>query len=94
MSLDTLLGLVPRLLSSHYHVMCLLGLGTYLIVLPLMGVHVSADSELIGGNYTNVTSDIGACIAAGMTVHLHKQNKDLHAKVDALNDPAEKPAAV
>ena len=43
----------------------LVGLGIYLIVLPILGLHVSANSELIGGNYTNVTSDIGACIAAG-----------------------------
>jgi hypothetical protein len=35
-------------------------LGIYLIVLPLAGVNVSAKSELIGGNFTNVTSDIGA----------------------------------
>ena len=53
----------------------LIGLGVYLIVLPLAGVNVSAKSELIGGNYTNVTSDIGACIAAGGTLHLISQNR-------------------
>ena len=53
----------------------LIGLGVYLIVLPLVGVNVSAKSELIGGNYTNVTSDIGACIAAGGTLHLISQNR-------------------
>ncbi len=36
---------------------------------------MSAKSELIGGNYTNVTSDIGACIAAGGTLHLISQNR-------------------
>ena len=30
---------------------------------------------LIGGNYTNVTSDIGACIAAGGTLHLVNQGR-------------------
>lgn len=30
---------------------------------------------LIGGNYTNVTSDLGACIAAGLTVHLVKRDR-------------------
>jgi hypothetical protein len=39
-------------------------------VLPLAGVTVGPNAELIGGNYTNVTSDIGACIAAGGTLHL------------------------
>jgi hypothetical protein len=68
--IDKILQWVPRLLSSKPHVLLLLGLGIYLIILPLTGVHVSANAELIGGNYTNVTSDIGACIAAGGTLHL------------------------
>ncbi len=34
---------------------------------------MSSQSELIGGNYTNVTSDIGACITAGGTLHLVNQ---------------------
>lgn len=73
--IDSLLQWVPRLLSSKPHVVLLMGLGIYLIVLPLVGVDVSAKSELIGGNYTNVTSDIGACIAAGGTLHLVSQNR-------------------
>ena len=72
---EQVLGSVPRFLSSHLHVIWLLGLGVYLIVLPLCGVNVSPKSELIGGNYTNVTSDISACIAAGGTVHLVKQQR-------------------
>jgi hypothetical protein len=50
-------------------------MNVYLIVLPLVGVNVSAKSELIGGTCTNVTSDIGACIAAGGTLHLISQNR-------------------
>lgn len=73
--LDRALQWVPRLLSSKPHVIILMGLGVYLIILPLVGVNVSAKSELIGGNYTNVTSDIGACIAAGGTLHLISQNR-------------------
>ena len=73
--LDRILRWVPRILSSKPHVIVLIGLGIYLIVLPLAGVNVSAKSELIGGNYTNVTSDIGACIAAGGTLHLISQNR-------------------
>jgi hypothetical protein len=44
-------------------------------VLPLLGVMVSARAELIGGNYTNVTSDIAASIAAGGTLHLVNQGR-------------------
>jgi hypothetical protein len=74
--IDKWLGYIPRLLASHAHIVWLLLLGIYLIVLPLLGVPVSAKSELIGGNYTNVTSDIGACIAAGGTLTLlHRQRK-------------------
>jgi hypothetical protein len=73
--IDQILQWVPRLLSSKPHVLLLLGLGIYLIVLPLAGVRVSANAELIGGNYTNVTSDIGACIAAGGTLSLISQGR-------------------
>jgi hypothetical protein len=73
--IDRVLAWVPRVLSSKPHVLVLLGLGVYLIVLPLVGVKVSSNAELIGGNYTNVTSDIGACIAAGGTLHLVAQSR-------------------
>jgi hypothetical protein len=73
--LDRILQWVPRILSSKPHVIVLVALGVYLIILPLAGVNVSAKAELIGGNYTNVTSDIGACIAAGGTLHLVSQSR-------------------
>jgi len=72
---DRILQWVPRILSSKPHIVWLMALGLYLIVLPLVGIAVSAKAELIGGNYTNVTSDIGACIAAGGTLHLVKQGR-------------------
>ena len=72
---DRILQWVPRVLASKPHVLLLIGLGIYLIVLPLVGLTVTAKAELIGGNYTNVTSDIGACIAAGGTLHLVSQNR-------------------
>ena len=72
---DRILQWIPRLLSSKPHVVLLILLGVYLVILPLFGVVVSAKSELIGGNYTNVTSDIGACIAAGGTLHLISQGR-------------------
>jgi hypothetical protein len=73
--LDKILAFVPRGLSSHAHIIFLAALGIYLVLLPLIGVNVSAKAELIGGNYTNVTSDLGACIAAGLTVHLVKRDR-------------------
>ncbi|MFC0081357.1 hypothetical protein ACFFRE_04200 [Aciditerrimonas ferrireducens] len=72
------LQVIPRALSSKVHVLLLLALGLYLVVLPLLGVTVSAKAELIGGNYTNVTSDVGACIAAGGTLHLIRQTRRRH----------------
>jgi hypothetical protein len=72
---DRVLEWVPRILSSKPHVVALMVLGVYLIVLPLLGVMVSAKAELIGGNYTNVTSDIAASIAAGGTLHLVNQSR-------------------
>ena len=74
-SFDQILQWIPRLLSSKPHVVMLILLGLYLVILPLFGVNVSPKSELIGGNYTNVTSDIGACIAAGGTLHLISQGR-------------------
>jgi len=82
--LDRILSLVPRALSSHAHIIFLVVLGTYLVLLPLFGVAVSSKSELIGGNYTNVTSDLGACIAAGLTVHLVKRDRKRSARTEDL----------
>jgi hypothetical protein len=84
--LDRILSLVPRALSSHAHIIFLGALGTYLVLLPLFGVAVSSKSELIGGNYTNVTSDLGACIAAGLTVHLVKRDRKRSARAEELFD--------
>lgn len=75
---EKILQVVPRVLSSKVHVLFLLGLGIYLVVLPLFGVTVGSQAELIGGNYTNVTSDVGACIAAGGTLHLIVQGRRRH----------------
>ena len=87
--LDRILSYVPRVLSSHAHIIFLGCLGVYLVLLPLFGVNVSSKAELIGGNYTNVTSDLGACIAAGLTVHLvkraHRRSDQLEEVVDALH---------
>ncbi|WP_249018824.1 hypothetical protein [Conexibacter sp. S30A1] len=82
--LDRILAFVPRALSSHAHIIFLTILGVYLVLLPLFGVDVSARAELIGGNYTNVTSDLGACIAAGLTVHLVKRDRQRSRELKRL----------
>jgi hypothetical protein len=82
--LDKALALVPRALSSHVHIIFLACLGVFLVLLPLFGVNVSARAELIGGNYTNVTSDLGACIAAGLTVHLVRRDRRRAVELEEL----------
>lgn len=86
--ISKLLEVVPRALSSKFHIGFLTGLGVYLIALPLTKIYTpSSQMMLIGGNYTNVTSDLGACIAAGLTVHVVRQNKKHHDLiVKHLND--------
>ena len=102
--LDRVLGDVPKVLSSHAHIIFLGALGVYLVLLPLVGVNVSAKAELIGGNYTNVTSDLGASIAAGLTVHIVKRERTrsqeledkfqkLHLRHDALEQGIERAVA-
>ncbi len=87
--LARILGVVPRALSSKPHIIFLACLGIYLVLLPLFQVHVSAFSELVGGNYTNVTSDLGACIAAGGTIHLIKTNKAHKKEIEKLRSLVE-----
>ena len=92
-AIDRALAIVPQVLSSHAHIVFLVALGVWLIVLPIAGVHVSSKVELIGGNYTNVTSDIAASIAAGLTVKIHHDRRvdrmrmeQLHASLERLHD--------
>jgi hypothetical protein len=77
--LEKVLGFVPRALASKPHIILLIGLGGYLILLPLLHIYTPSGTQmLIGGNYTNVTSDLGACIAAGGTLHVIRQNRSRH----------------
>ncbi len=84
--LARVLGYVPRALASKPHIIFLALLGIYLVLLPLFQVHVSSFAELVGGNYTNVTSDLGACIAAGGTLHLVRSHKQHRNELAALRD--------
>jgi hypothetical protein len=94
--LAAVLNLVPRLLASKSHVLLLVGMLLWLIPIGLAFPQLAPDRvQLLLGNYTNVMSAIGASIAAGGTLTLHrKQQKhgqaldDLHAKIDALAAPS------
>jgi len=65
------LAAVPAVLSSKVHILWLFVLLLWIVILavPFPGI-ASARIELILGNYTNVTSALGACIAAGGTMAL------------------------
>ena len=95
---------IPRILASKVSIFIFLFLFVYLVIFGLIGLWVkwlapSASAQLVLGNYTNVTSALGAAIAAGAsTQHLIqvkklKSNhdelvesvKDLHRKIDTLN---------
>lgn len=82
--LARILGYVPRVLASKPHIMFLAALGVYLVILPLVQVHVSSFAELVGGNYTNVTSDLGACIAAGGTLHIIRSHRQHRSEIEEL----------
>lgn len=72
------LGWVPRALGHPLNTLAGFALLAYLVVLPLAGVAVSTDSELIFGNLTNVVSYVGASIAAGASVvnlHEHRAHR-------------------
>jgi predicted phage tail protein len=84
--LAKVLGYVPRILASKPHIVFLALLGVYLVVLPLAHVHVSSFAELVGGNYTNVTSDLGACIAAGGTLHVIRSHHQHRAEIAELRE--------
>ena len=67
--LEKILALVPRTLSSDAHIVFLGGcLGIYLVALALLGVN----------------SDLGAFIAAGLTVHLARRHSGRTAQLQAL----------
>lgn len=92
--IDRLLSYVPRVLASKAHIAWLFFLLLWIVFAAAVFPGIaSARVELILGNYTNVTSDIGACIAAGGTVHLVRKSrqrdehiKSLHDKIDRLSD--------
>jgi hypothetical protein len=103
------LAAIPQLLSSNASIFIFLFLFVYLVIFGLVGLFVkaiapSSEAQLILGNYTNVTSALGAAIAAGASTAVHSSVKrlhskhsdlekslnELHAKVDQLSAPNNK----
>lgn len=87
--LDRALDAIPRLLAHKAHIAFLGLLGIWLIAIPLLpgteAIRPTATAELIGGNWTNVSSAIGACIAAGAGLAVHRHQKARRRAEDALH---------
>ncbi len=85
---ERVLDAVPRLLASKVHIGWLLVLFVWLIPIGIFFPTLAPDHiQLILGNYTNVTSDMGACIAAGAGLavrHQMRQHKQLIERVHQL----------
>jgi hypothetical protein len=106
--IDKFLTKIPAWLSSRVSIFIFLFLFVYLVifallafVIPAMGcIAPSLDTQLILGNYTNVLSALGASIAAGSGVAIHKkitahqqEHAKLHEKIDRLHEKIDALAA-
>lgn len=83
--LDSLLAAVPRLLASKPSIIFLLILLVYLFGFGVIGLFIpalepSATLQLVLGNWTNVTSALGASIAAGGTLTVIAKVNVAHRK--------------
>lgn len=83
------LALIPRMLSSTISIFIFIFLFVYLILFGLIGLFTtsiapSSETQLILGNYTNVTSALGAAIAAGASTAVHASVKKLHTRHEKL----------
>lgn len=72
------------MLASKPHIIVLAALGAHLVVLSLVEVHVPPFAEPGGGNDAHVTRDLGACIAAGGTLHLVRRHRSETAQLERL----------
>jgi hypothetical protein len=92
--LDRFLGKLPNVLSSKPVIIFGIVLFCYLFlyagIASLLGHAgaVSANTQLILGNYTNVSSSVGAGIAAGAGLTLLKRQNRTHRLTVAAHDAA------
>lgn len=73
-----------KIFDSVLHAYGLVALLIVLVILPLLGVHVSQFIELVGGNYTNVISALAASIAASTSLKTRADNHFLHNRLIEL----------
>ena len=70
---------IPRALASIASRYVFVILFFYLVVLPITGIYTpSSNAMLEGGNYTNVTGALGACIASAVGLAIHRDIKKRH----------------
>jgi hypothetical protein len=70
---------IPRTLASIASRYFFVALFLYLVVLPVIGIFTpSSKAMLIGGNYTNVTGALGACIASAVGLAIHRDARKRH----------------
>ena len=98
---------IPGILASNVSIFIFIFLFIYLVIFGVIGIFVdwlapTDNMQLILGNYTNVTSALGAAIAAGASTqhltqvrklhHKHEELKSLieglHTKVDKIDKKA------
>lgn len=93
-NINDFLKKIPVWLSSKISIFIYLFLFVYLVLFALLCYLIPAfntyapsqDTQLILGNYTNVLSALGASIAAGSGVAIHKKIKTLHANHEKLQE--------
>jgi hypothetical protein len=94
-----LLGRLPNLLSSKPVIIFGIFLFFYLFVFAGIATlfghpgAVSTNTQLILGNYTNVSSSVGAGIAAGASLTLIKRQRHAHRLAEAAHTTAEEARA-
>jgi hypothetical protein len=81
------------LISGKISIVIYVALFIYLVIIPLIALlpefewlMPSTAIMLVGDNYTSVLAALGASIAAGTSLAIHKHIKSLHKKHKALED--------
>jgi len=93
---------IPGVLASNVSIFIFIFLFVYLVIFGVLGLFVdwlapSEGAQLVLGNYTNVTSALGAAIAAGASTQrlsetrkLHHSHEELRGLVEGLHRKVDK----
>lgn len=81
------IAVLPKILNSSISIFIFLFI--YLVIFGLIrmvwpALQPSADVQLVLGNYTNVTSALGAAIVAGASTASHRAAKQMRKRHDEL----------